>query len=399
MPQNNVFQHHSWRNIPVDQWPELDQFAWRRAVASRGLLDDGGGLANLRPSTQRLRAGAYGHWLGWPGVSGRLDPMLPPAERLTPEAIDQFVSSIRLRNAPCTVSMKVSSLWLAVRAMFPDRDWAWLGAIALRLNRRAEPAREKRSRLIPPKVLLAFDIELMETAEHTNGDRRRPPVAIYRDGLMIALLAARPLRSRNFLEIEIDRHLIWQAGTFYLLFSGQETKNHRFLEFPIPAELIPFMKRYLDHHRPALCNDHERLGSRLWLSKDGRPLAQSNFYQNITQLTRARFGKPINPHLFRDCAATFIALDEPEQVQITMNILGHTSLATSERYYNDAQSLAALGLYNNHIRTIGGRNRPARLRLAAKLENESPSFGQIASMGLTSTEWRWSKTLRKRGSY
>jgi DNA invertase Pin-like site-specific DNA recombinase len=61
----------------------------------------------------------------------------------------------------------------------------------------------------------------------------------------------------------------------------------------------------------------------------------------ISQLTRARFGHVISPHLFRDAAAASVAIEDPEHVHVTKSILGHTTLRTSERYYVHAQSLEA----------------------------------------------------------
>src|SRR6516164_6674257 len=42
----------------------------------------------------------------------------------------------------------------------------------------------------------------------------------------------------------------------------------------------------------------------------------------ISQLTRARFGHVISPHLFRDAAAASVAIEDPEHVHVTKSILG-----------------------------------------------------------------------------
>jgi integrase len=43
---------------------------------------------------------------------------------------------------------------------------------------------------------------------------------------------------------------------------------------------------------------------------------------------------PPSAHLFRDTAATAIAIDRPEQARLAVPLLGHHSLATTERHYN-----------------------------------------------------------------
>jgi integrase/recombinase XerC len=48
----------------------------------------------------------------------------------------------------------------------------------------------------------------------------------------------------------------------------------------------------------------------------------------------------LSPHLFRDCLATSLAINDPGIVNIAHVMLGN-SLATTERFYNLAQTLEA----------------------------------------------------------
>ena len=59
-------------------------------------------------------------------------------------------------------------------------------------------------------------------------------------------------------------------------------------------------------------------------------------------------GRAINPHLFRDCAATSIAIDDPGHVGIACRLLGHRAASTTERYYNHARGVEASGLMQKH---------------------------------------------------
>jgi integrase len=61
----------------------------------------------------------------------------------------------------------------------------------------------------------------------------------------------------------------------------------------------------------------------------------------VKRLTAEAFGAPINLHLFRDCATTTIAIASPENVGIITDVLGHASLRTSEKHYNQAQGIEA----------------------------------------------------------
>jgi integrase/recombinase XerD len=69
----------------------------------------------------------------------------------------------------------------------------------------------------------------------------------------------------------------------------------------------------------------------------------------IKKHTRAAFGKHVWPHLFRDCVATTIAIDDPKHARSIMNILGHSTPAISEKHYNQARSVDASRRYQRII--------------------------------------------------
>jgi integrase/recombinase XerD len=52
-------------------------------------------------------------------------------------------------------------------------------------------------------------------------------------------------------------------------------------------------------------------------------------------------GQPINPHLFRDCAVTSVAIDDPANIGVASRLLGHRTRSTTERYYNQACGVEA----------------------------------------------------------
>jgi integrase/recombinase XerD len=64
-------------------------------------------------------------------------------------------------------------------------------------------------------------------------------------------------------------------------------------------------------------------------------------YDRVVINTSAALGRPINPHLFRDCAATSVAIDDPLHVGIASQLLGHCRSSTTERYYNQANAVEA----------------------------------------------------------
>ena len=57
-------------------------------------------------------------------------------------------------------------------------------------------------------------------------------------------------------------------------------------------------------------------------------------------------------HLFRDCAATSIAAEDPDHVRLAAQLLGHASLQTTERYYVAANTRSAMRRHHDRIREI-----------------------------------------------
>ncbi|MBS0562455.1 MAG: site-specific integrase [Proteobacteria bacterium] len=189
---------------------------------------------------------------------------------------------------------------------------------------------------------------------------------MFRDGLMIALLALRPLRRANFCETEIGRNLVRHGDGYRLTFDITEPKTEYRIELPFPAAHLVQLERYLTFYRPWLCRltghrnpayPFREPGNCLWISKTGSALSVEGFYKNIRNLTEAKFGFNVNPHLFRDCLATSVAIHDPEHVGITRVLLGHKTSTTAERYYNLAGSVQASGRVQACIGEIRGRLR------------------------------------------
>jgi integrase/recombinase XerD len=347
------------RSLKVEAWPATDQQAWQAAIREGDILEPGGIASNWAVLTRREVGRGYGFWLAWLERNGLLDHTTQLADRVTPERAAQYIADLNARCAPYTVVVRIHQLHAALRAMAADRDWQWLLRSKQRLIRRAASVRNKRARVVATDRLLELGYELMSTADAGSERPNVGRAAHYRDGLMIALLALRPFRIHNFASITIGEHLAKRGDGYWLRFEAEETKNRKPIEVPFPAALLPQLERYLIHYRPVLATDVDRRKHRkraahpptmaLWVSRDRTPMREEAVYYHVVTLTREKLGHAINPHLFRDCAATTIATDDPQHVYITHNILGHTSLSTSERFYNQAKSMNAYRTYQIEV--------------------------------------------------
>ncbi len=92
--------------------------------------------------------------------------------------------------------------------------------------------------------------------------------------------------------------------------------------------------------------------TRLWISTRGGPISTQAVYNNVCDLTKRLLGRPINPHLFRDCLATAMATDTPEHVHASARLLGHAGLETTESYYNQARQLTAQRRYHEALAAL-----------------------------------------------
>lgn len=245
--------------------------------------------------------------------------------------------------------------------MFPDRDWTWMRGVIRNLAYLAKPVRDKRAKIVSARELLDYGFELLARAEGEDGGSALDRALLYRDGLMIAMLAARPFRESNFAPIVIGQHLVKRGAAYWLCFEGSETKNHRPIELPVPEIFNQHIQRYCDHYRPVLfprnrgwVDGNQETGATcdaLWLSSRGNPMSANTLYACISTRTRTKFGFAITPHLFRDCAATSIAIDDPAHVRIAAKLLGHAQFKTTERSYIQARSFEASRRHQNAIET------------------------------------------------
>ncbi len=355
--------------IKLMDWPVADRQAWVRASTQGDLMDEIGLASEWRPASRKSVVGAYGRWLGYLAAQGALVETADPASRITPDRIRAYVAHLRIGRSSVTVATTLGLFSMMVQAMYPaptKEGWQWLRSVQTRMQRVAVPSRVKRSKIVSTRDLRQLGFDLMAAATPALDDEATQPrqsaaaARTYRNGLMIAALAARPLRVSNFLGTEIGRHLRAEAKgkSYRLTFEIQETKGKRVLDVDWPPTLVAPLQRYLDQVRPILATAVAKgapppivrpSGAFLWLAQGGAPLTHAGLHKQLRRITRARFGHPINAHLFRDCAATTIAIEDPDHVRIAAQVLGHGSLRTTERYYITANGRVAI---QNHADTI-----------------------------------------------
>jgi integrase len=215
--------------------------------------------------------------------------------------------------------------------------------------------RNKEALIVRQSELLALGEDLIDATQRMPPPTSRTAAVeqslLLRDGLIIASLALRPLRCRNFLDLEVGRTLRREQDGWWIDIPAAATKTGVRLRQAFPARLQPALEEFLALHRPRLAGQRafgpvalrsEPLSPLLWLSRSGAPLSACSLLKLLRRHTRPRFGHAINPHLARDIAATSLADAHPEHMRIAADLLGHKSFATTQRVYIAARQKWAL---------------------------------------------------------
>lgn len=330
----------SRRCLKVHEWPQADRAAWEEAGRQVDLLNgDAGPASRWSPDTAHKNRKGYGRWIRFLQTKGWLDPDTLPVSRITPDRVAAYLEELVQQVAPWTVRNRIAELLAVACAIAPDSDWSWLKNVLARHDARTRDARPKLARMRSAAEIWAWAYATMEQIDRRTPAKTKDAIR-FRDALMIALLIVCPiLRRRNLAAICVGRHLRRTSTGYELVFEAFETKTRRQIEAPVPEELTAFLDRYLELYRSLLLKGNE--ADRLWISMVGAPMSAMSLYHRIVRVTSQAFGAPINPHLFRDCAVTTVAVEDPEHIAIAPHILGHDRSTTTERHYLQAQALVA----------------------------------------------------------
>jgi hypothetical protein len=166
---------------------------------------------------------AYGTYLNWLDATGQLSDDEEPEQRFTPARVDAYRTYLAETLAPASIRSQLTDLARALSVVAPGANVAFLRRRAYCYPKTGDRL-AKRQRMQEPEVLLQLGLDLMAAAESKTAKTRRTAV-LYRDGLLISVLACRAMRLRNLTSVEIGRHLTEKDEKWSLLFDCTETRN------------------------------------------------------------------------------------------------------------------------------------------------------------------------------
>jgi integrase/recombinase XerD len=332
--------------IPVEQWPQKCQEQWHEAFEDDDLFAKRNPASSWRKATIHKTRSGIGSLISWHAYKELPLDNAGIADLVTLEKIKDFIADLRdAEYAPYTIFCHIQEIYDGARVMDGAKDWRWLLNAVKKLRSKARPVRNKLKRLQPAQKLDMLGRKLMEEAQSNPKLTLYKRALMFRDGLMIATLIQRPLRLSNFAALDIGGRLTFFSKSAVLSLSGKELKGKRDLEVAFPPKYFNALKNYVETYRPYLLSlkheDAPDLTNGLWISNEGRQLSEVSLRNAIKKRTAKEFGQDLTPHLFRDSSVTTLVRDAPESARLTKSILGHTTIETTNKHYNQAQMIDA----------------------------------------------------------
>lgn len=236
----------------------------------------------------------------------------------------------------------------------PDVDLAKFDDLLERINIDAEPRRgmtQKNQTLVErlddPRfrdLLLVLPFTLMQSARKTKHAGIAASYA--RTAVSIEILMTCSIRRANLANLELGKNIkkigLGKDAFWVIEFASEDVKNAMPLRFKLPKESAEILEAYLEKWRPHFCGQ-----SNNWLfpnAQGGAPNARS-LANAISRKSKQALGVTITPHQFRHLSASLYVGDDPNNLAVASEHLGHASVDTTRSYYLRSQQKAASRVY------------------------------------------------------
>src|SRR5262249_54280562 len=300
------------KHLPFGDWPEGDRQLFEAAFcASADPFDETAGPgADLRlRSKEDIRYG-YARWLAWLARELPVSLAEPPAERVSRERIKAYASALGKTMKPASIASYVAWLFFACGYMFPTIKWEWLREVKTRLETNA-PKRPHRAMPFDSVSLQDLGLKMMDEAEALliDGDRLRATVELYRDGLIIALLALTGLRRRNLQSLTLEDSIKRTGNIWCISIDPSDSKTKVAIQISLPESISVRIIYYVTEVRPLFPGAPSHPG--LWCAWTGRPVADDALYRLFKRRVLERTGHDLTLHDARRIIATSIPVFDP----------------------------------------------------------------------------------------
>jgi integrase len=341
-------------SLKFEDWPQIDRDLIQAAFAPKAFLRPGGPASGWRPATRDAVFYRYGVFLWWLRDRERLAPEAAPIVRTAPVTVAAFVDEYGAGHASTSLAATLHGVYEAMRVMHPEADLSQLREAVGALKANAKP-RPKLPRMADHRALIELGEALIaHGAVRPDRDHMLSALAI-RDGCMILFEVACPLRRGNFEKLRLGETLLRDEIGYRVAFDASAMKNHRPFEADLSDWLTPHLDLYCETARETLRRRSDAPDTgRLWLGAEGEPMTGKAISRKLRQCIGRHLGCAMSLHLFRDGAATTLAVQASADIAAAGDLLGHTDPRTSERYYNQARGVDASRRYHGLLDDLRG---------------------------------------------
>jgi integrase/recombinase XerD len=315
--------------LRFENWPEADKSFWERSLTARSPLDMDAPQIRVAKVTVQGRHQTYGAFLMFVNVNFPWLLEVSPADRVTPDLIAAYVTSLNSRLRASSVYEEVNRLATVMAIFDRKRDWSWLRRIP-NMPSRQEVERSKK-KIVPPDPATVINAAL-QYFDKADGE----PLSIWssiraRDALIVVFAGLFALRRQNLQEIERGVHLLEDGSTIRLAFNDT-LKNNTSLLFDLPRWLTVRFQRYLKVHRSLLLGRHSDK-CQLWVSRRGTKLSDVMIGTIFKKFGHAKLGRHFNVHSLRHALAHTIILHNPGDTDLAAATLGHKNTQMVSEVY------------------------------------------------------------------
>ena len=327
--------------LAFSKWPEEDRHCWDETFRPGDLFDENRRGAHLALATRNALRVSYSQYLRF--VAEKYPSFLSksPQQRIDRAKLAEYVALLRRTNQEVSIVTSLHHLRLALRLICPREDWSWLLTVIKRIAASA-PRSARRYGLISSDQLYILGLEMMDKAVALSDEQQKLSKAVailYRDGLLIAVLAGTGIRRRTVTALRIGNHLVKEGELWVLEIPAEDVKGKRPLDPYVSRELSARIDVYLQRFRNRLPGAGIHDG--VWPSNKAGPMTGNAIYDAVHKRTKKAFGFGVNLHRFRHASGTLWSIEDPANVRGVKDFLGHTSFEMTDAYYMISQSRMA----------------------------------------------------------
>lgn len=258
-----------------------------------------------------------------------------PITSRTPQSIETYISSLHTLYKPRTVKRKIASI-KAFYHHLEYRDIISITPFAKLQTRFREP-------LILPKTIPLHTIEQLLTeiyTQHGNAVTPYQQMHTLRDAAIIELLFMTGIRISELCSLS-NNSINLHTGTILIYGKGDKERRLQITN----ANVLSILKKYKSN--VPFCPDPY---APFFINQNGTPISDQSIRRMLRRYCNlANINLHITPHMFRHTFATSL-LDADVDIRYIQEMLGHSSITTTEIYTHVSTAKQTDILTNKHPR-------------------------------------------------